>query len=178
MGGVRRRAAFLDRDGTLNVRPAAHEYVTSPEEFVWLPGAIEGLRRLADAGYLLAVVSNQRGVARGLLSPAVLREIEQRMQRDLATRGCQITAFRYCTHDEHAGCECRKPRPGLLLSLARELDLDLASSWMIGDAESDLRAGEAAGCRTALLADGAGAPAADVVARSLALASEQIAGLG
>jgi len=175
MGGVRRRAAFLDRDGTLNVRPPEHEYVASAEEFVWLPGAIQGVRRLADSGYLLLVVSNQRGVARGVLSPAVLEEIERRMQRDLAAQGCRIAAFRYCPHEEDARCQCRKPRPGMLLELARELDLDLAESWMIGDSESDVLAGQAAGCRSALIADRRPASRADLIASSLLQVSERIA---
>jgi D-glycero-D-manno-heptose 1,7-bisphosphate phosphatase len=181
---VRRRAAFVDRDGTINVRPRAHEYVTSEQEFRWLPGAAEGLARLARAGYLLAVVSNQRGVARGLIEPRVLTAIEERIQRGLEPYGCRIEAFRYCVHEQNEDCSCRKPKPGMILDLAKDLELDLPSSWMIGDADSDVLAGRAAGCRTVLLRgngaegfDGAGIDAgrADLVAPSLARASELIA---
>ena len=171
-----RPAAFLDRDGTLNVRPPVHEYVVAESEFEWLPRAREALVGLHHAGYILAVVSNQRGVARGSVSPSALAAIEDRIQRDLARFGCRIEAFRYCLHDVDAGCACRKPRPGMLLDLAKELDLDLSRSWMVGDAESDIVAGKAAGCRTALLGTPGGAVAADVVARSLEEASRLITG--
>jgi D-glycero-D-manno-heptose 1,7-bisphosphate phosphatase len=172
---VSRRAVFLDRDGTLNVRPAEHEYVTSAEDFAWIPGAREAVGRLARTGYVLTVVSNQRGVGRGLVSPEVLREIEQRIQRDLAVEGCSIERFRYCFHSDEDGCGCRKPRPGMILDLADELNLDLAESWIIGDAASDVAAGKVAGCRTALVGGGR-TDDADLLAASLADASDLIAG--
>jgi D-glycero-D-manno-heptose 1,7-bisphosphate phosphatase len=175
VGGLSRPAAFLDREGTLNVRPAQHEYVTHLSGFAWLPGAREGMCRLHRAGFLLAVVSNQRGVARGLVSIATLRQIETRIQDDLVAFGCRVERFRYCFHDLADGCECRKPRPGMLLDLARELDLDLSRSWMIGDMPSDVRAGKAAGCRTAFIGSVSEELAADVVARSLDQASREIA---
>jgi len=171
---VSARAVFLDRDGTLNVRPAEHEYVRSVDDFHWLPGAVEGLARLQRAGYLLALVSNQQGVARGVVSTSTLRDIEARIQEDLSGVGCQIGAFRYCVHAAEDRCSCRKPEPGMLCELARELDLDLSRSWMVGDAESDVEAGRAAGCRTALLGGTSGR--ADIVAGSLEEASRLIAG--
>jgi histidinol-phosphate phosphatase family protein len=171
---VSARAAFLDRDGTLNLRPPEHEYVRSVDDFQWLPGAIEGLARLHRAGYLLAVVSNQQGVARGVVSRSTLLDIEARIQEDLRSVGCQIGAFRYCVHAVEDRCACRKPEPGLLRDLARELDLAVSQSWMIGDAESDVEAGRAAGCRTALV--GASSERADIVADSLDEASRLIAG--
>lgn len=171
-----RGAVFLDRDGTLNVRPAEHAYLTSSADFAWLPGAQAGTVRLAKAGYVLAVVSNQRGIARGLVDPDVLSEVERLMQRDLARQGCAITAFRYCPHDEDAGCDCRKPRPGMLVALARDLDLDLGRSWMIGDSASDVLAGEAAGCRTALVGTSPQECEPDLVAPSLDAVSSLILG--
>ncbi len=170
-----RPAAFLDRDGTLNLRAAKHEYVTSEEDFVWLPGAAAGAARLARAGYVLAVVSNQRGVTRGLVTLAVLDAIEERIQRDLGPYGCAIEAFRYCFHDTRDGCDCRKPKPGMIVELARALDLDVERSWMIGDSENDVRAGTASGCRTARLGEGRVRSNAELVAASLAEASELIA---
>jgi D-glycero-D-manno-heptose 1,7-bisphosphate phosphatase len=164
---------FLDRDGTLNVKPAQHQYVTSAEDFTWLPGAREGLGKLAHAGYVLAVVSNQRGVGRGLVSPEVLLEIERRIQRDLAEEGCAIERFRYCFHNDEDGCDCRKPRPGMILDVAAELELDLATSWVIGDDPGDVAAGRAAGCRTALVG-GAHSEAADLLVASVAEASDAI----
>ncbi len=142
---------------------------------MWLPRAVEGLARLAQAGYVLAVVSNQRGVARGLVTAAVVQEIEERIQGDLAAYGCAIRGFRYCFHDLQEKCECRKPKPGMILDLARELDLDLGTSWMIGDSESDVRAGEAAGCSTALVGEADSEVQANVVAASLAEVSDLIA---
>jgi D-glycero-D-manno-heptose 1,7-bisphosphate phosphatase len=165
---------LLDRDGTLNVRPAPHEYVSSADEFVWLEGAQEALAQLARAGFSLAVVSNQRGVARGLVAPGALAAIDERIQRDLRPRGCAIGAFRYCVHELTAGCGCRKPRPGMLLDVAGALGLDLARSWMVGDSLSDVRAGRAAGCRTALITKADNDARADLVAPSLAAVARRI----
>jgi D-glycero-D-manno-heptose 1,7-bisphosphate phosphatase len=171
--GSLRRAIFLDRDGTLNLKPQEHEYVTSAAAFVWLPGAREGLALLARGGFALTVVSNQRGVARGLLSRETLAQIEETMQSDLEPYGCAITAFRYCVHNGD-DCDCRKPKPGMILDLAEELNLDLGSSWMVGDAESDARAGEAAGCKTAVVGAESSQVRADVHAPTLLEASEII----
>jgi D-glycero-D-manno-heptose 1,7-bisphosphate phosphatase len=123
---------------------------------------------------VLAVVSNQRGVARGLVTRRTLREVEVRIQRDLRPLGCAIDAFRYCVHEPHEGCECRKPRPGMLVDVAAALALDLPSSWMVGDAETDVIAGAAAGCRTALIGAGSTGARPNVVAPSLAAASAMI----
>jgi D-glycero-D-manno-heptose 1,7-bisphosphate phosphatase len=175
LGRLIRRAAFVDRDGTINVQPREHEYVTSLTDFTWLPGAARGLTHLGAAGFELVVVSNQRGVARGLVAPEVISQIEDVIQRELARHGIHILAFRYCFHDEWERCACRKPKPGMLLDAAREFDLDLKRSWMIGDSASDIAAGRAAGCRTASVR-GERASDADVVADSLLQAAELIAG--
>jgi D-glycero-D-manno-heptose 1,7-bisphosphate phosphatase len=169
-----RPGVFLDRDGTLNARPAQHQYLTDPSQFVWMPGAIAGIVRLAESGYALTVVSNQRGVGLGVVHPAVLELIEARIQRDLAGCGCSIEAFRYCTHLEEDRCECRKPRPGMILALAGELGLDLERSWVIGDSLTDMQAGGAAGCRTVLLGAVTGASDAVRIAPSLDLAAEMV----
>jgi D-glycero-D-manno-heptose 1,7-bisphosphate phosphatase len=174
--GVSRPAVFLDRDGTLNVRPAEHCYLTSTDAFTWLPGAQRGAARLAKAGYVLAVASNQRGVARGLVEPSVLTAVEALIQSGLARHDCAITAFRYCPHEESAHCHCRKPKPGLLLDLARDLELDLSRSWMIGDSETDVLAGQAAGCRTVLIGSAPQTCEPDLIAPSLDVASALIVG--
>lgn len=168
-----RRAVFLDRDGTLNIKAPEHEYVATAQDFVWTDGAPKALATLARSGYALAVISNQRGISRGLVSSTGLREIEQRIQRDLAAEGCAIEAFRYCVHGDTEGCDCRKPRPGMIFDLAEEFNFDLGSSWVIGDAPTDVAAGRAAGCRTALVGGGSGD--ADLVAPSLAAAAGAIA---
>ena len=146
-----RRAAFLDRDGVLNERPPAHEYVTDSAALRVLPGAAEGAAALATAGYALVVVSNQRGVSRGLVSRATLDEIEALLQDALAPAGASIEAFYYCPHGLDEGCGCRKPAPGLLLRAAAERGLDLAASILVGDTESDAAAARAAGVRPVLL---------------------------
>ena len=146
----------------------------SAADFAWLPDAVEGAVRLARSGYVLAVVSNQRGVARGLVTTSVLAEIEEKIQEELALHGVRIEAFRYCPHDTNARCACRKPKPGMLVDLARELGVDLARSWMIGDSEDDVLAGQAAGCRTALVGSAASGARPDLEARSLLEASAEI----
>ena len=151
--------------------------MTRVEDFAWLPGAIEGMLALANAGFVLAVVSNQRGIARGLLSWETLGEIEAEIQSALRPHGAEIAAFRYCPHSLDADCDCRKPKPGMLLELATTLDLDLANSWMIGDSRSDIQAGRAAGTHTALLAP-AGRSEADVTAPTLLDAADLIARKG
>ena len=148
---MRRPAVFLDRDGTINVRPPEHDYIRESRDFEWLTGALEGMAKLAGAGLPLVVVSNQRGISRGLVSETTLREIESQIQTALGAYGHQISAFRYCPHGLDEQCECRKPRPGLLRAAADELQLDLRRSWMIGDSDTDVQAGQAAGCRTILV---------------------------
>jgi D-glycero-D-manno-heptose 1,7-bisphosphate phosphatase len=162
-----RAAVFLDRDGTLNVAAAEHEYITGPEHFVWLDGAPEAIKSLVDLGYLVAVVSNQRGVGRGLMEASAVLEIEARMQADLASLGCRISAFRYCFHLSSDACSCRKPAPGMIFDLADEFDVVLEASWMVGDSETDVQAGQAAGCRTALLGGPDTRSMADTVVASL-----------
>ena len=153
MERVTRKAAFLDRDGTINEKPEEQKYVTRVEGFHLLPGAVRGLSNLAECGYALVVVSNQRGVARGLVSHDLLRATEEVLQEALRPHGAEIAAFYYCPHELDEDCECRKPRPGMLLQAASELDLDLGASWMIGDSPSDIAAGRSAGCRTVYLGD-------------------------
>jgi D-glycero-D-manno-heptose 1,7-bisphosphate phosphatase len=144
-----RRAVFLDRDGTLNADRA--DYVKRLEELSWLPGIFEPLRRLNEAGFELIVVTNQAAVAKRLTDEEEIERIHQEMASELARNGIQVAGFYYCPHGERDGCECRKPRPGLLLRAAAQLDIDLSRSWIVGDRERDLAAGWAAGCRAILL---------------------------
>jgi D-glycero-D-manno-heptose 1,7-bisphosphate phosphatase len=157
----------VDRDGTINAAAAEHQYIASARDFRWLPGAVDGLVALARAGFVVTVVSNQRGVARGLVTIQTLTEIENLIQQRLSEHACHISAFRYCVHDVQAQCECRKPAPGMLLDLASTLGLDLSRSWMIGDSDTDVGAGLAAGCHTALLRATGGGGEADIVTGSL-----------
>ena len=140
-----RRAAFLDRDGVLNRKMPEGEYVTTPEEFDLLPGAIGGLQSLAAEGYRLIVVTNQRGVARGKLTLDGLSAIHQKMTRLLAANGVTLDAIYSCPHG--AGeCECRKPQPGLLLHAFQDFpDLVPGESVLFGDSSSDIEAARRAG---------------------------------
>ena len=149
-GKVLRRAVFLDRDGTLNKDVG---YVHRKEDWQWLPGVAEALKRLRAVGYVLVVVSNQSGIARGMYDREALRLLEEWVNEELAAKNAAIDAWYYCPHlPEITGhCECRKPEPGLLLQAARDLELDLTNSWMIGDRVRDVQAGLAAGCQSILL---------------------------
>jgi histidinol-phosphate phosphatase family protein len=138
-----RAAVFLDRDGTLNRPPAVGEYLRDPGELQLLAGAAEAVALLRRAGYVCVVVSNQRGVALGLMSEQQLAAVDARLHELV-----DLDRSYYCIHGLEDGCECRKPRPGLLIRAAEDLHLDLARSWMIGDSDIDGEAGRRAGCRT------------------------------
>lgn len=148
------RAIILDRDGVLNVRPPRAQYVRSWDEFQWLPGSVEALRLLKAAGYTLLVITNQPGIARGMMTQEDLQAIHQRMQQELGADGAALDAIYVCTHGWDEGCWCRKPNPGLLFQAQREFHLDLTRTTFIGDDERDQQAGAAAGCRTVLVSPG------------------------
>jgi D-glycero-D-manno-heptose 1,7-bisphosphate phosphatase len=169
------RAAFLDRDGVINRKARQAEYVTRWEEMEILPGVAEAIRMLSQAGFRVIVVSNQRCVAKGLITALELESLHRRMREALASDGAMIDAVYYCPHDLQPPCRCRKPQPGMLLDAARNHEIDLSASWMIGDARADVEAGKQAGCKTALIATDKGkAPAPDIVAASLLDAVRQI----
>lgn len=143
-----RRAIFLDRDGTLN---RDFGYVHEISAWEWLPGSIAALKTLQGAGYLLIVISNQSGIARGFYSFEQLKSLEQWVSGQLQKEGIKINAWFYCPHAPDAGCYCRKPKPGMLLTAAEMFAIDLSESWMIGDKISDIEAGRNAGCKCVLL---------------------------
>jgi D-glycero-D-manno-heptose 1,7-bisphosphate phosphatase len=167
---------FLDRDGTL-VRDRG--YVHRVEDYELLPGVISRLRRLRDAGFGLAIVTNQSGIGRGYFSEAQFHAFQARLLEDLARAGLRVEATYFCPHRPEEGCRCRKPAPGLLERAARELDVDLAASWVIGDSPADVGLAAAAGCRALRVGSG-GAPsdAAAASARDLEHAAEEILGRG
>ena len=155
-----KRAVFLDRDGTIN-EDAGH--ITDPARFKLIPGATDAIRRLKDAGYFLVLATNQAGVARGLMTEPQLLRVMDAFEDLLRIKGVRLDAIRYCPHHAEEGtgfykqdCDCRKPGPGQLLSAAAEHDIDLGSSFMVGDHWSDVEAGLAAGCRSVLLLTGHG----------------------
>lgn len=162
-----RAAVFLDRDGTINVEK---EYLHRSEEFEFIPGAPEAIRILKEAGYLVVVVTNQSGVARGYYDEAAVHRLHRFVDRELATVGASIDAYYLCPHHPHHGigpyrteCACRKPLPGMLLAAAEDLEIDLSRSWIVGDKGADVAAGLAAGCRPIMVRTGYGASEAGLV---------------
>ncbi len=152
------KAIFLDRDGT--VIEEGH-YISEVEQLTLIKGAAAALKRLNEAGYLLVIVTNQAGVARGYFDEERVELLNRELGLTLSGKDIEITGFKYCPHHpEHTGpCSCRKPEPGMLLDAAKELEIDLAASWMVGDKVADIGAGVKAGCRTALVKTGYGAQA-------------------
>ncbi|MGQ9793385.1 MAG: D-glycero-beta-D-manno-heptose 1,7-bisphosphate 7-phosphatase [Anaerolineae bacterium] len=133
-----RRAIFLDRDGVINENRPDH--VKSLAEFIILPGVIEALRSLAGLGMPIVVVSNQSAINRGLVSHAMVEAITRAMLEQVQDGGGRIDAVFYCPHRPEEGCSCRKPQPGLFYQAADQLDIQLAGSYVIGDALSDVQA--------------------------------------
>lgn len=150
------RAVFLDRDGTLNVEV---NYLHRIEDFVMIPGAAQAIKALNAAGYLVIVVTNQAGIARGYYDESALHRLHEHVSQALAREGAEIDAIYFCPHhpDFVAPCDCRKPAPGMLLQAAADHRIDLARSWLVGDTLSDMGAGRGAGCRTVLVRTGYGA---------------------
>ena len=164
---IQRRALFFDRDGIIN-RRRFDDYVKRWEEFEFLPDIFSVLGDVVAAGYLPVLITNQRGISRGLMTLEDLMSIHEKMQQELLSRaGAQFGGIYYCPHGNDAGCDCRKPLPGMLHRAADDFDIDLAASWMIGDSESDVEAGLAAGCRAALVAPQGTASRAEIVAPTL-----------
>ena len=153
------KAVFLDRDGTLNRYVG---FLRTPEELELLPGTAEAIKAINASGYLAVLVTNQPVIARGEVTYAQLREIHNKLETLLGAEGAFLDAIYFCPHHPHKGyegeipelkfdCDCRKPKPGMLLQAAKDLNIDLSASWMVGDSENDIRAGIAAGCRTCLV---------------------------
>lgn len=158
----RQRAVFLDRDGTLNKEKG---YITSPDEIELLPGAAEAVRLINDSGMLAVLVTNQPQIARGELTFDGLEKIHARLEMLLSESGAYLDAVYFCPHHPDRGfdgeiaelkinCECRKPKDGMLRRAARDFNIDLSQSYMIGDSEKDFSAGMSAGCKKSLLIGG------------------------
>jgi D-glycero-D-manno-heptose 1,7-bisphosphate phosphatase len=150
----RLQAIFLDRDGVINARRVTH--VTRWEEFVFLPGVKAALAQLAALNLPVFVVTNQAIVNRGIVSRETIETIHERMCAEIAAAGGVVTKVAYCPHRPDEQCGCRKPAPGMPLDLASRYGLDASRCLMVGDSCSDLIAGQAAGCRTALVLTGQG----------------------
>lgn len=158
----KQKAVFLDRDGTINKYVG---FLRNIDEFELLPGAADAIRVINESGYLAIVVTNQPVIARGEIGLNELDRIHDKMETLLGEQGAYLNAIYYCPHHPDKGfpnevkslkveCDCRKPKPGMLLKAAKDYNIDLSQSWMIGDSENDIRAGQAAGCKTVLLGNG------------------------
>ena len=157
----KQKAIFLDRDGTINKYVG---YLRTPEQFELLEGAGEAIRKINLSGYLAIVVTNQPVIARGEVTVDGLQQIHNKMETMLGKEGAYLDGVYYCPHHPDKGfagevgelkivCECRKPKAGLLLQAAKDFNIDLSQSWMIGDSENDVLTGKNAGCKTALISE-------------------------
>jgi D-glycero-D-manno-heptose 1,7-bisphosphate phosphatase len=155
------RAVFVDRDGTI-IEDSG--YISSPQDVQFLPGSIAAIRQLNQAGYKVIVITNQSGVARGFFGEDMLQTVDKSIHKAVLSGGGHIDAFYYCPHHSEHGvypyrqeCACRKPAPGLIKKAAREHQIDLSRSFMIGDHSCDIAAGQQAGVRTVFVTTGHGA---------------------
>ena len=155
----KQKAIFLDRDGTINKYVG---FLRNINEFELLDGAADAIKKINASGYLAIVITNQPVIARGEVSFEELERIHNKMETLLGKKGAYLDAIYFCPHHPHKGyegerpelkfdCDCRKPKPGMLLKAAQDFNIDLAQSWMIGDGENDIRAGQNAGCQTAFI---------------------------
>lgn len=157
----KQKVIFLDRDGTINKYVG---FLQDIEEFELLPGVADAIKAINASGYLAIVVTNQPVIARGEVTYEQLQEIHNKMETLLGMQGAYLDAIYFCPHHPHKGyegevtelkidCDCRKPKPGMLLEATGDFNIDLRQSWMVGDGENDIKAGEAAGCNTALIGE-------------------------
>ncbi|MBO5622871.1 MAG: D-glycero-beta-D-manno-heptose 1,7-bisphosphate 7-phosphatase [Butyrivibrio sp.] len=167
----KQKAIFLDRDGTINKYVG---FLRNIEEFELLPGVSDAIKKINDSGYLAIVVTNQPVIARGEVTYKELEEIHNKMETLLGADGAYLDAIYFCPHHPHKGfegevpelkidCECRKPKPGMLIKAAEEYNIDLSQSWMIGDGENDVLAGKKAGTKTGLIVNQDNLESADAI---------------
>lgn len=158
----KQKAIFLDRDGTINQYVG---FLRDIEQFELIEGAAEAIKKINTSGYLCIVITNQPVIARGEVTVSQLNRIHNKMETLLGMEGCYIDDIYYCPHHPHRGyegeipelkidCDCRKPKPGMLLKAAKKYNIDLSESWMVGDGENDIKAGKNAGCKTCLIGTG------------------------
>ena len=179
----KQKAIFLDRDGTINKYVG---FLRDIDQFELIDGVAEAIRKINSFGYLCIVVTNQPVIARGEVTVEQLQLIHNKMETLLGAEGAYVDGLYYCPHHPDKGfegeiealkidCECRKPKPGMLMKAASDFNIDLGSSWMIGDGKNDIKAGQAAGCRTVLIGEADGCEP-DITAGSLLEAVEEILG--
>lgn len=142
------KAVFLDRDGVLIEDT---NYPGDPEKIVFLPKIADAVRSLNEKGYKVIVATNQSGVARGYFTEKEVKEINKKIEKKLGKEGAKIDKFYYCPHHPDDNCECRKPKPGMLLKAKRDFNIDFKKSYVIGDALKDVETGKKVGCKTILI---------------------------
>ena len=143
---MKRRAVFLDRDGVINEKAPPHEYIRDWSEFRFLPNIADWVRIFNALDFLVIVVTNQRGIARGLMTRDAVNEIHRNMIEELAARGARIDAVFVCPHEEGV-CDCRKPKPGMVVQAVAKWNIDLGASLLIGDSDHDEALAAACGMR-------------------------------
>src|SRR5258705_865348 len=143
-----KKIIFLDRDGIINKSPIKTDYVKNWNEFQLLPSVIEALQLLIKNNFQIFIVTNQAGIARGMMTEKALQEIHKNLLSLFKKNKIHITKIYYCPHGWDDGCECRKPKPGMLLQAAEEFNFDIKKAFFIGDDQRDKQAGDAAGCQT------------------------------
>jgi D-glycero-D-manno-heptose 1,7-bisphosphate phosphatase len=146
-----KKAVFLDRDGVINKKPAEHDYVKSWKEFTLLEGVVDALKLFKKLGYITVVVTNQAGIAKGLMKEKDLLVIHAKLNKLLHKSGVKIDHFYYCPHKPSDNCSCRKPKPGLIKRAVKDLSIDLEKSILIGDTSSDKGLGENANVKTVIV---------------------------
>ena len=142
------RAVFVDRDGTINVN---YGYISSPDNFKMYPGIVKGIKLLNESGFKVIVITNQSGIARGYFSKEALKEIHDKMEKELAEKGASVDAIYYCPHHPDENCDCRKPETGLFKMAKDDFDIDYKKSFVVGDRMLDVEAGYKLGCKTILV---------------------------
>jgi len=145
------KAVFLDRDGIINKE--CKDYVKNVNELVIFPEIVQFIQKLKENNFLIVVITNQSPINRGIMTESDLNNIHQTIQKFLKNNGTNIDAFYYCPHKPDEGCYCRKPNPGLLIKAAEDFEIDLKKSWMIGNNDSDVKAGFLAGCKSKKIND-------------------------
>ncbi len=148
------KLVILDRDGVIN--EDSDNYIKSAAEWIPLPGSIEAMARLTQAGYQVAIATNQSGLGRGLFPATALTEMHNKMITLVTEAGGKIDALVWCPHTPDDHCDCRKPAPGLIKQIENELGISAKGAWIIGDSQRDLDAGMAVGCKSALVKTGKG----------------------
>lgn len=145
---------ILDRDGVIN--HDSDHYIRTADEWLPIAGSLEAISELKKAGYLVTIATNQSGIARGLYSEQTLQQIHDKMIKLLGLHGASVDGIFYCPHSPQENCSCRKPRPGLLMQIAREFNIDLAQTPLVGDKLSDIKAARAAHAKPVLVRTGKG----------------------